>query len=723
MKTEPTEQGTGDIASSKFNLLIGLLCGLVILAHFFASFFPKSRLWGINHLAYFPMWVRILFTLPGLLILIPWVNSRVYKILEQILSSFQRVLPKREVITASILAVVSMFFFWLLRTRTFFLGDGYAQISFLKSEQYLKTGFEALEIWMHLYLYKFLKFFFTPSAESIYVGLSIFVGGVFVMILFFMARTLSEDRFDRLFVFSLFIFSGATELFLGYAEHYTLLYTSIFAYLYFSVRYLQGKAKAFMPIVFCALSIGFHFSSAYLVPSLFFLLSLRKRKGELVFKMKKAMPYLLVMIFLIALSVFYIWSINPVLSDIFVPLFKGRVQAPDYTLFSFPHILDIINQHLLLSPVGIILLLSLAIAVKGSIRLKNPITSFLVLVSICQIFYHFVVDPRLGAGRDWDLMSNVALGYTWLGVYLFVHLGKSERYSAVTIIFAVLLCTIPWLLLNASTNRDIDRYKNLLDLDVKRSLNGRWVLTNYYNEHGLLEARNEVRAMIFKEFPEDSLVREAESYNSKGDFTKATELVELAIKLNPDYMEARHELASIYLSQGEFDKALEELEQFVSLNPYNPNAYQNLGYALLRKGRFNEALEALKRAVKLGGKNAEVLNNIAYTYWQAGDIQKAITEYKNAIKMDPNFYMAHFNLGQLYLQNRYVDQAFTEFQEVERLKPDYYPVYYNLGMVYAYRGMKDKAIEELQLFLKYAKNPAEIQKVQGFIQQLSSQKQ
>jgi tetratricopeptide (TPR) repeat protein len=64
----------------------------------------------------------------------------------------------------------------------------------------------------------------------------------------------------------------------------------------------------------------------------------------------------------------------------------------------------------------------------------------------------------------------------------------------------------------------------------------------------------------------------------------------------------------------------------------------------------------------------------------------------------------------------------AEFQEVEKLKPDYYPVYYGLGMVYAYKGMKDKAIEELQLFLKYAKNPAEIQKAQGLIQQLSSQK-
>jgi len=251
MDKKPTETSPDPDSTFKFNLLIALLCGLLLLAHFVSSFFPKSRLWGINHLAYFPLWVRLVFTIPGLLILVPWVNLRVYKILEQILSFFQRIVPKREVLTASLLAVISMFFFWLLRTRTYFLGDGYALISFLKAGQYLKTGFEVIEIFAHLYLYKFLMFFFSPSPESIYAGLSIFAGGVFVVILFFMAKTLSEDKFDRLFVFSLFIFSGATQLFLGYAENYTLLYASIFAYLYFSLRYLQGKAKAVMPIVFC----------------------------------------------------------------------------------------------------------------------------------------------------------------------------------------------------------------------------------------------------------------------------------------------------------------------------------------------------------------------------------------------------------------------------------------------------------------------------------------
>jgi len=722
MDKKPAETSSAPESTSKFNLLIAILCGFLLLAHFVSSFFPKSRLWGINHLAYFPLWVRLVFTISGLLILIPWVNSKVYKLLEQILSFLQKILPKKEIFTASLLAMISIFFFWLLRTRTYFLGDGYALISFLKSGQYLKTGFEVLEIFAHLYLYKFLMFFFSPSPESIYAGLSILAGGVFVVILFFMAKTLSEDKFDRLFVFSLFVSSGATQLFLGYAENYTLLYTSIFAYLYFSLRYLQGKVKIYLPVFFCLLSIGFHFSSAYLLPSLFFLFALKRKKGELAFSMKKALPYFFVLIFLFALSVFYIWSLNPALSDIFVPVFQGRVYAPDYTLFSFPHILDVINQHLLLSPVGIVLLLSLAMAFKDRLRLKNHLIPFLFIVSLGQLFYHFVVDPKLGAGRDWDLLSNVVLGYTLLGVCLFISLAKSRKYSSIALIFTVFLLTTPWFLINADTNSGISRYRNLLDLDVKKSLTGRYTLVNYYNEQNEIEMAKQLNTEIFKLFPEDSLRREAEFYRSQGNLAKASELVEQALTLNPDYIETRQVLGVIYLDQGKFDKALEEFEQVARVNPYNPTVHENLGYALVSKGRFGEALDELKKAVKLGGASAEVLNNLGYTYWQLGQPDKAIEELNKSIKMDHQYCPPHFNLGRLYLQNSYFEQALTEFQEVERLKPDYVPVHDYLGYVYKSKGMKEKAIEEFELFLKLSKDETENQTVRGLIQQLRTQK-
>ena len=34
-------------------------CGITLLSLVVASFLPESRVWGINHFAFYPLWVRI----------------------------------------------------------------------------------------------------------------------------------------------------------------------------------------------------------------------------------------------------------------------------------------------------------------------------------------------------------------------------------------------------------------------------------------------------------------------------------------------------------------------------------------------------------------------------------------------------------------------------------------------------------------------------------------
>jgi tetratricopeptide (TPR) repeat protein len=722
MKKESEDKTQGIVSFLRFDLLIAFLCGLLILAHFLSSFFPKSRLWGTNHLAYFPLWVRLIFTILGLSILVPWVNSRVYKLLEQILSFFQRILPKRKVLTASVLAVISMFFFWLLRTKSHFLGDGYIYISNLESEKYLRIGFEPLEIFTHLYIYKFLKLFFYPSAESVYAGLSVLAGGVFIFILFFLTKNFSEDKVDRLVIFSLLIFSGATQLFLGYVEHYTFTYVSVFAYLYFSIRYLQGKVKIYLPILFCALSTAFHFSSAYLLPSLFFLFALKRKKGELVFSIKRAFPYLLILILLLGLSICYVWSMTPLLFENFVPLLKGRTYAPDYTLFSSYHLLDILNQHLLISPVGAILLLALSLTYKRIIKFKDPIIFFMTIVFISQFLYHLLIDPKLTAFRDWDLFSIVGLGYTLLGVYLFISSIKNKKYYVVVLIFTAFFSVLPWFILNTNSIRAIDRFKNLIDLDLKRSRPGRITLANYYSQQKKFIEAEKVQAEIFKIFPEVSLTREAETYIELGDYDKAKALLKKAIAINPRFVDAYNDLGRIYLKEGKTDEALNIFQNLARSNPLYTGIRVNLGEALLNKGRFEEALAEFKKGLKLGGASKELYNNIAYIYLKLSETEKAIKAYKKALKIDPGFYYAHSGLGQIYLDKYFLDEALVEFDQAVRLKPDYAPAHYNLGFVYSRKGLKEKALEEFELFLKYSSDETKKEEVRGWLLKLRSQK-
>ncbi|HVP37454.1 MAG TPA: tetratricopeptide repeat protein, partial [Terriglobales bacterium] len=501
------------------------------------------------------------------------------------------------------------------------------------------------------------------------------------------AKALSDEKFDRLFIFSIFLFSGATELFLGYAENYTLVYVSIFAYLYFSLRYLQGKAKLFLPVFFFLLSLGLHFLSVYLLPSFVFLFALKKNVEGRIFSSKRAIPLIFIMIPVAGFFIYYVWSINPVLTEIFVPLFKGLPYATGYTLFSFPHLLDILNQHLLLSSAGIILLLVIILTYKGIIKFKDPIVSFLVIVSISQFLYHFLVDPKFGAPRDWDLFSSVALGYTLLGVYLFINFVQSKRYPALVIIFLAVLAALPWFLLNANPEKGVNRFKYILDLDLKRSWSGRYTLVDYFYKQKDFAEYKEAMAQLNKAFPEDSLVREAENNKDHGNYVRATELLEKAIEINPSFYWAYNDLGVIYLNQGKTDQALDEFEKVVRLNPYSFIFHVNMGRAFLAKGEQQKALTEFNKARRLGCNLPDVFYDMARIYSNLGETEKAIKTY----------------------------------DQVLRIKPDYAPAHYGLGLTYSQMGLKEKAIEEFELFLRYSQDNALEEQVKALVIELRSQ--
>ncbi|MCJ7496703.1 MAG: tetratricopeptide repeat protein [candidate division Zixibacteria bacterium] len=370
------------------------------------------------------------------------------------------------------------------------------------------------------------------------------------------------------------------------------------------------------------------------------------------------------------------------------------------------------------------MLFSLFIIYKKKIKFKELIIGFLIIVTTTQITYNFLIDPKLGAGRDWDLFASMGIGYTVLGIYLFINLVQSKKYSGLVLIYTTLLCSLPFFLLNANTNRSIERFRNLLDLDIERSLNGRWNIANYFYRQGMFIESEQIKSEIFKLFPGDSLAREAQKYIKSGEYDKATILLKKAIETNPNIQIVNsiyHELGNVYFLQGKIDEALNVYQRVVRLNPLDQLIHMNLGQTLLRKDRLDEALKEFKKSEKLGLKEPGAFCDIAYIYLRFGETGKAIKAYKKVLKINPEYFYPHFGLGQIYLERNSLDEALIEFNQSKMLKSDFAPTYYNLGVIYSRKGLKDKAIENYELFLKYSKDEAQNEKVRGLIQQLRSQ--
>ncbi len=97
--------------------------------------------------------------------------------------------------------------------------------------------------------------------------------------------------------------------------------------------------------------------------------------------------------------------------------------------------------------------------------------------------------------------------------------------------------------------------------------------------------------------------RKATDLSDKGDLTGSIEHLKRAIEIDPDYMEAHHDLGCKYLRLGDEQAAARELERSIELDPGSSRAYANLTIVYLRLGRVPNAESAAKRAFALDARS------------------------------------------------------------------------------------------------------------------------
>jgi len=87
----------------------------------------------------------------------------------------------------------------------------------------------------------------------------------------------------------------------------------------------------------------------------------------------------------------------------FIDITSSNQTESGYSIFSYDHLIDIINQSLLLSP----LLLVYIVFFKAKALFTNDKieTLFLAISSIGGLIFLLFVDPKLGMARDWDLFA------------------------------------------------------------------------------------------------------------------------------------------------------------------------------------------------------------------------------------------------------------------------------------------------------------------------------
>ena len=218
---------------------------------------------------------------------------------------------------------------------------------------------------------------------------------------------------------------------------------------------------------------------------------------------------------------------------------------------------------------------------------------------------------------------------------------------------------------------------------------------------------NDQKLMTFKQLlTADQLSKEALYYRGNfalyglGESDQAIELYQRALKIDPNFVLARYDLAVTYRGMGEVDKAIAEYEKVLKINPRFPEALSNLGGQYFRKGDVKQAVAHFQRAIEVYPNFIQALSNLGAALNKLGQSKQALPHLQKALSLDPEFGVAYFNLGNAHFGAGNLDESEKAFHTAIEKGIDFLSLHWKLHEIHLKKGRRSLAIAELETILK-----------------------
>lgn len=162
------------------------------------------------------------------------------------------------------------------------------------------------------------------------------------------------------------------------------------------------------------------------------------------------------------------------------------------------------------------------------------------------------------------------------------------------------------------------------------------------------------------------------AYVETGQFTRAIEAYQQALRINPEYALAWFGLANTYSKSGQSAKAIEAYQRTLRINPEYTDAWYNLGAAYSKAGQSAMAIEACQQALRINPEYANAWYCLGIAYLQAGQSDRAIESYKQALRINPEnpqYALAWFYLGTDYALSGQRGKVLEVYKRLKTLDP------------------------------------------------------
>ena len=185
-------------------------------------------------------------------------------------------------------------------------------------------------------------------------------------------------------------------------------------------------------------------------------------------------------------------------------------------------------------------------------------------------------------------------------------------------------------------------------------------------------------------------------YFEKAKYAEAAIEFVNAVKVDPNYTEAHHQLAETYLRLQKPEGALQELGRTIQLQPDDYEARVELANLLILGHNLAEAREQVDFLLKQRPNDPSIHSVDSNLLAAQGEVGAAIEEMRASIALDSGHWQFYLSLALLQVRDSQPDAAEASFQKVIALNPAAAQARLLLGSFYQSRSRNQDAEREFQ---------------------------
>lgn len=184
-------------------------------------------------------------------------------------------------------------------------------------------------------------------------------------------------------------------------------------------------------------------------------------------------------------------------------------------------------------------------------------------------------------------------------------------------------------------------------------------------------------------------------YIEAGQLTEARRALESELRMRPENVEARYNLAILLEDIKKPDEALALYEQNLNYAWHLPSII-NMAAILERQGKAGQARDWLEKATKKIRHEATPWYLLAAMAEKEGKIGEAEALYRKSTRVDPLNGFAHLRLATFQSRHNLSDNGVNHGDRATRLLPDCAPCWQQYGDILLKEGKDKEALEAFQ---------------------------